>query len=186
MAIVPENELERSVLADPQWQEGAAWGEPRPGHPEGAIAAHIEEVLANIDREAINDADRQRLRFVALVHDTFKYRVQRDRPRTGANHHAVIARRFAERYTHDVELLELIELHDVAYNAWLKGDRGGDWAAAEARAARLLDRLGPSLPLYLRFYRADTGTGDKSPTPLAWFEQLARRSQPHGRSPPRR
>ena len=175
MRIVPENELERRIVADPQWQEGAAWGQPRPGHPEGAVAAHIEQVLANIDREALDVADRRRLRFVALVHDTFKHRVQRERPRTGANHHAVIARRFAERYTDDLELLELIELHDAAYNAWLKGHRGGDWAAAEERARRLLDRLGPSLPLYLRFYRADTRTGDKNPAPLAWFEQLAAR-----------
>lgn len=173
MAIVAESELERRILADPQWQEGASWGAPRPGHPEGSIAAHIEDVLTNIEHEALDAADRERLRFVALVHDTFKYRVQRGRPRTGANHHAVIARRFAERYTDDAELLQLVELHDAAYNAWLKGHRGGDWSAAEARARWLLDRLGPSLALYLRFYRADARTGDKSPAPLAWFEQLA-------------
>lgn len=173
MAIVPETELERRILTDLEWQEGTAWGTPRPGHPEGSVAAHIQEVLANIDREALDADDRERLRVVALVHDTFKYRVRRDRPRTGANHHAVIARRFAERYTDDHELLELVELHDEAYNAWLKGHRGGDWAAAEARARRLLDRLGASLPLYLRFYRADARTGNKSSAPLAWFEQLA-------------
>jgi len=174
MAIVPESELERRIVADPRWQEGAAWGTPRPGHPEGSVAGHIEEVLSNVDDEASDAVDRERLRFVALIHDTFKHRVQRARPRTGDNHHAVVARQFAEHYTNDVELLELIELHDESYNAWLKGRRSGDWPAAEARARRLLDRLGRSAPLYLRFYRADARTGDKSREPLVWFEGLAR------------
>jgi hypothetical protein len=173
MTIVPETELERRIVADPGWQAGARWGTPRRGHPEGCVAAHIEEVLANVDAEALDHRDRARLRFVALVHDAFKHRVRPDRPRTGANHHAVIARRFAEGVTDDRELLELVELHDEAYNAWLLGQRGGDWPAAEARARALLDRLGDSRALYLRFYRADNRTGDKRAAPLAWFEQLA-------------
>lgn len=177
MPVVPETELERRVVSDLEWQEGAAWDEPRRGHPEGSVAAHIEEVLANVDDVALDADDRDRLRFVALVHDTLKHRVDRSRPRVGDNHHAVIARRFAERYTDDVELLELIELHDEAYNAWVKGHRRGKWDAAEARAKRLLDRLGPSRALYLRFYRADNRTGTKDPEPLQWFEQLAARER---------
>jgi hypothetical protein len=31
---------------------------------------------------------------------------------TGENHHAMIARRFAERYVDDPKLLDVIELHD--------------------------------------------------------------------------
>jgi hypothetical protein len=50
---------------------------------------HIEEVLANVDLVALDESDRQRLRFVALVHDTFKHRVDRDQPRVGENHHAM-------------------------------------------------------------------------------------------------
>ena len=130
-------------------------------------------MLSNVDRVAQDPEDRARLRLVALIHDTFKNRVDRQRPRTGANHHAAIARRFAERYLDDQELLEVIELHDEAYNAWRQGARGGDWPAAEARARRLIERLGPSLGFYLRFYRADNASGDKDPAPLEWFERLA-------------
>jgi hypothetical protein len=148
-------------------------GNGAPGHPEGAVAAHVEEVLADVDEEALGALDRQRLRFVALAHDTFKHRVDPDRPRVGENHHAVIARRFAERYTDD---LELLELHDETFNAWVKGARGGKWDAAEARAHRLLDRLGPSRALYLRFYRADNRTGTKRSEPPDWFERLAERA----------
>ncbi len=172
MVVAPETDIERSIVADPEWQEGAAWGDPRPGHPEGAVVLHIEEVLANVDEVALDPGDRERLRFVALIHDTFKHRVDRDQPREGANHHAVIARRFASRYSDDVELLEIIELHDEAFNAWVKGDRGGKWDAAEARARRLLDRLASSADFYVRFYRADNRTGSKDQAPLEWFEAL--------------
>jgi len=98
VALIPKTELERRIVADPEWQEGAAWGDPRPGHPEGAVAAHIEEVLSNVDDVAVDERDRERLRLVALIHDTFKYRVVRGQTRTGGNHHAMIARGFAERY----------------------------------------------------------------------------------------
>ena len=132
-------------------------------------------MLANVDRVAIDAVDRERLRLVALVHDTFKNRVDERRPRTGENHHATIARRFTERYVDDPELLDVIELHDEAYNAWVAGERRGKWEAAEARAERLIERLDSSLGFYLRFYRADNATGSKSRAPLDWFEQLASR-----------
>ena len=134
--------------------------------------AHIEDVLGNIDLLALDRRDRERLRLVALIHDTFKHRVERGKPRTGENHHATIARRFAERFIDDSEVLDVIELHDEAYNSWVKGDRGGDWSAAVSRARNLIDRLGDSLDFYLRFYRADNATGSKNKTPLDWFERV--------------
>jgi hypothetical protein len=172
VTVVPETELERRVIADPEWQEGAAWGDPRPGHPEGAVEAHIEHVLSNVEGVALDPSDRERLRFVALVHDTFKHRVDQTRPRAGENHHALKARRFVERYTADTELLEVIELHDEAFNAWAEGARAGTWDAAETRARRLLERLGPSVDFYLRFYRADNATGSKDDASVRWFEGL--------------
>lgn len=174
-SIVPETELEARILSDPDWIEGIAWGQPRPGHPEGSVAAHVNEVLENVDQVALDRHDRERLRLVALIHDTFKHRVDRDRPRAGENHHAMIARRFAERHLDDEELLDVIELHDEAYNAWVKGDRGGRWDAAKARAERLIERLGEALPFYVRFYHADNATGSKHQAPLDWFDQLVSR-----------
>lgn len=171
--IVPETELETRIVGDPEWREGATWGEPRPSHPEGEVSFHIEEVLRNVDDEAVDATDRERLRLVALTHDTFKHRVDRDQPLTGENHHAMIARRFAERFVDDPALLDVIELHDEAFNSWVKGERGGKWDAAEARAMRLLDRLGDSRDFYIRFYRADNRTGSKDQAPLEWFENLS-------------
>jgi hypothetical protein len=172
--VEPESELEKRIMDDPAWVEGAAWGKPRPGHPEGAVIAHVAEVLANVDDVALDPLDRERLRLIALIHDTFKYRVDRRLPRSGENHHAMLAQRFAERYIDDEEILDVIELHDEAYNAWAKGDRSRNWDVAAARARRLLDRLGSSVGLYERFYRADNATGSKDQAPLRWFEELVR------------
>ena len=168
-----ETDLERRIVADPEWQEGAAWGKPRSGHPEGSIASHVHDVLDNIDLQGNTGARRADLRVIALLHDVMKHRVNRLKPARGENHHAMRARRFAERLLDDEDLLDVIELHDEAYNAWRLGARRGRWERAEARAERLLDRLGDRLDLYLAFYRADNASGAKTVEPLRWFEALA-------------
>lgn len=171
-----ETDLERKICADPEWQVGADWGVPRPGHWEGKVAAHIAEVLENIDEAGPEDSDRMRLRLIALVHDTFKYKVDHDRHNVGTNHHAWIARNWSERYIDDHDILDIIELHDEAYNSWSMGAHKGKWEKAEGRARNLIDRLGSRLPLYLQFYRADNRTSSKSQEPLQWFENLVRRT----------
>jgi hypothetical protein len=169
----PETETERRIVADPQWREGAAWGTPRPGHAEGAVVNHIAEVLDNIDEAGATGDDRTRLRLIALVHDVMKHRQKRWLPPRGENHHARRGRRFAERHVDDPAVLDVVELHDDAYHAWLAGDRRGRWDEAERRGRALLERLGDRTPLYLAFYRADNATDSKTPEPLHWFERLA-------------
>lgn len=173
--VRPETHLERRVCADPAWAAGSLWGAPRPGHPEGTVALHIGDVLANVDRIAPPpDPDRERLRFIAIVHDSFKAQVDRTRPKTGGNQHGRIARRFAERYTDDRAALEVIELHDDAYLAWRGGHCSGDWETAVAQACDLIRRLGPNYGLYMRFYEADNEVAGKDNEHRHWFAALAR------------
>jgi hypothetical protein len=162
--------VEDAIRADPAWQAGIRWGEPRFGHPEGSIADHIEEVLANVDRCAGDDAQRERLRVIALVHDTFKGDV-----RFWTRDHARLARRFAERFTDDAGVLQVTANHDDAYRAWRFGHRTGLWFVARWRVRRLLRRLGPHLELFRAFYRCDNETGDKKPDDRLWFEGLLAR-----------
>jgi hypothetical protein len=103
------------------------------------------------------------------VHDTFKFQVDPQRPKTGDNHHAMRARRFAEPFIADSAVLDVIELHDEAYNAWQKGHRDDNWPRAEQRAAALIQRLGRNLPLYVAFFHCDNATGDKRPESYEWF-----------------
>lgn len=170
-----ETDLEVEICTAPEWQKGAVWGRPRPGHPEGQVRYHLIEVLANVERYATSPEERRDLRLIALIHDALKYRVDPYKPRTGENHHGMLARRFAERYLQDPALLEVIELHDEAYNSWCMGSRKGRWNDAEERAGLLIDRLGAHMALYLRFLRCDNETGSKQPDAVKWFIELVRR-----------
>ncbi len=167
----PENELERRLSEDPELLEGLAWGKPRKAHPEGSIGAHVADLLRRIDAEGIEDEERERLRFITLVHDTFKNKVQEWRPRKGENHHAMRARRFAERYTGDDRVLTTIELHDRPYGIWRKMRRTGyfDRRALEQMMSRL-----PDPDLFLRFVELDGSTEGKRPEPLRWFKEHLR------------
>ena len=173
--IKPENNLENAIIADPEFIEGANWGKSRRGHPEGKVIYHIKEVLENIDEWYFDYYKRSQLRILAILHDTFKHKVNRDEPKTGENHHGMIARRFAEKFEGHLkisnEILTILEHHDDAYNAWSKGNRRGDWVGAEKRATKLLETLQneDALDLFIDFYDCDNATGNKASDDFTWF-----------------
>ena len=173
MRFIPETDLERALSSDPVLQEGLAWGEPRRGHPEGSVGAHVTDLLATIERWGETGQRREELRLLALVHDSLKYRVQNWRPKTGENHHAMRARRFAERYIHDERLLATIEQHDRPYSLWRKMRRRGH--LDEHAFAEMLDSI-PDLDLFLRFVELDASTEGKNHEPIRWLKtELAQR-----------
>jgi hypothetical protein len=163
----PETELERELAEDPILQEGLRWGEPRRGHPEGAVGAHVADLLETIERWGETGKRREELRFLAIVHDALKFKVQNWRPRVGANHHAMRARRFAEAYTDDERLLATIEQHDRPYSLWRKARRRGrqDDHALDA----MIDRI-PDMDLFLRFVELDGSTEGKNHEPIRWLK----------------
>jgi hypothetical protein len=171
--FTPETELERAVGADPVLQEGLAWGKPRRGHPEGSIGAHVSDLLQTIERWGETGKRREELRFLALVHDALKNKVQNWRPKTGENHHAMRARRFAERYVDDERLLATIEQHDRPYSLWRRFRRSG--RLDEHALSDMLDRI-PDLDLFLRFVELDGSTEGKNHEPIRWLKaELGRR-----------
>ena len=177
VAAVPgftaETDLERALIEDPVLQEGLAWGKPRRGHPEGSVGAHVADLLATIDRWGETGKRREELRLLALVHDSLKNRVQNWRPKTGENHHAMRARRFAERYVDDERLLATIEQHDRPYDLWRKMRRRGH--LDEHAFTEMLDRI-PDLDLFLRFVELDGSTEGKNHEPIRWLKaELAQR-----------
>jgi hypothetical protein len=119
----------------------------------------------------------------ALVHDTFKYRAAETSARVGSEgHHGSHAARFLERFVDDDELVRVVRWHDEVFAAWLGLVTRRDSRRAEERARALVERLGPALPLYLRFIRADNATEGKSPESVEWFEAIA---APARQPPPR-
>jgi hypothetical protein len=167
----PESELERRLAADPELLAGLAWGKARPGHPEGTVGAHVADLLQILEEWGEEGERRGQLRFIALVHDSQKNRVQEWRPRSGENHHAMRARRLAERYSSDERLLAAIELHDRPYALWRKRQRKG--ALDVPGFARMLERI-PDLALFVRFVELDGSTKGKNPEPLRWLKQELR------------
>jgi hypothetical protein len=170
--FVPENDLERALLADPELQEGLAWGKPRSGHPEGSVGAHAAELLETIDRWGESGERRAELRFLALVHDSLKYRVHDWLPKIGENHHAMRARRFAERYTTDERLLATIEHHDRPYALWRKLRRTG--RVDERRLDTMLESI-PDRDLFVRFVELDGSSEGKRSEPVEWLKEELRR-----------
>jgi hypothetical protein len=167
----PENDLERAVTDDPGLLEGLAWGQPRYGHPEGAVGHHVADLLAEIERRGEQGERRSLLRFIVLVHDSMKYRVRDWLPKTGENHHAMRARRFAEHYTDDERLLSTIELHDRPYAIWRRMQRKGqlDERAFEDMLAKIADP-----ELFLTFVEIDGSTEGKNPEPIRWLRDQLR------------
>ena len=169
----PETELESRLASDPELCAGLAWGEPRPGHPEGAVGSHVADLLQTIDDDCTTGELRRQLRVIALVHDAFKYRVHDWRPKTGGNHHAARARSFAERYIDDESMLAAIELHDRPYAIWRKMQRTG--TLDEGAFADMMRRVRDP-ELFIRFIELDGSTEGKNPEPIRWFrDELKRR-----------
>src|SRR5204863_6247694 len=159
----------------PELLEGLAWGQPRAGHPEGAVGTHVAHLLDALDRNGVRGEERELLRFMGIVHDAFKYQVRERLPRVGENHHAMRARRFAERFTDDERVLATIELHDRPYALWRKMRRKG--RLDERRFRRMIERI-PDPELFLRFIELDGSTEGKRPEPMAWLrEELVRRGR---------
>jgi hypothetical protein len=171
--FTPETDLERRIAEDPVIVRGLAWGEPRAGHPEGPVGRHVADLLTAIDEWGVREPRRGELRFVALLHDSLKYRVRDWLPHSGPNHHAARARRVAEAYVEDERLLATIELHDRPYGLWRRMRRTGE---LDERGFRAMVARVPDRDLFLRFVELDGSTEGKRPEPIAWFrDELARR-----------
>ena len=169
--FTPETELERAVAEDPELRLGLAWGKPRSGHPEGSVGAHVADLLEEIEKRGETGARRSDLRFLALVHDSLKFRVRNWLPKTGENHHAMRARRAAQRYTDDERLLATIELHDRPYGLWRRWNRTGRDVDSAFHA--MLERI-PDIGLFVSFVDLDGSTAGKNPEPLEWLRDELR------------
>jgi hypothetical protein len=168
-AFVPETHVERALGRDPVMRAGWAWGAPRRGHPEGSVGRHVADLLETIESWGETGRRREELRFLSLVHDSLKYAVSPWLLHIGENHHAMRARRFAERYTSDERLLATIELHDRPFHLW-RGKRLLP-GISRRRGVDLLVRRVPDLDLFVRFVELDGSTEGKNPEPIRWLEE---------------
>lgn len=172
--LLPETPQEAEYITRPEIIDGLMWGLPRYGHPEGKVAYHIREVFNNIDLlKSIGDDTRTMLRTIALIHDTFKYKEDRNIPRDWTKHHGMLARKYLEQQQVRQEICEITEMHDEAFYAWRAEiiEKKADISAA--RLKKIEDRIPGHLQEYFLFFLCDTLTGDKLRTPVQWLFQKA-------------
>ena len=172
-ALQPETDLERFLVLHPDVRAGLGWGEPRYGHPEGRVLNHVPEIFDNLNQLSppLSTDDRARLRLITLLHDSFKYKEDKNEPRDWTQHHGILARQFAEHFITDTIVLDILELHDEAYYCWRCAVLDDEIEQATARFNWLLQRIGYCVQLYYVFFKCDTRTGDKTQAPVKWFER---------------
>lgn len=169
--IKAETELEKRILSDEDLRNGLEWGEPRSGHPEGKVILHVQQILGMIDAQEIKGDKREKLRLLAIIHDSFKERVNRKELSMGGKNHGSLAREFAQKYINDEDLLNMLELHDKPYSIWRTYKREGKFR--EVAFVHMIDRI-KDIQLFLDFVKLDGGVKGKSSEPRDWFEDKLR------------
>ena len=158
----------RAVRGDPRYRRNIQWGEPRHGHPEGPICAHLEDLERNLERlrPRLSEGEVDKLRVLIHVHDTFKGKAAEGAKITDPHSHASLARVFLAEFCDDAELLNMTQFHDVPYALWRQFRHGHHFN--RARFDTLLSTI-RDWNLFLAFLIVDGSTEGKSREPLHWF-----------------
>jgi hypothetical protein len=157
-----------AVIQDPRYQQNLDWGEPRAGHPEGTVRAHIAELERNLAsvQDQLSGTDYWKLKLLIHTHDTFKAEARPGTSITDPRSHASLAREFLAGYCPDADLLAMVQFHDEPYALWRHYQK---------KAANDRDRFDALLAgiqdwnLFVAFLLIDGCTDGKSREPLHWF-----------------
>ncbi len=161
-----------AITSDPRYQKNLDWGDPRPGHPEGTVRAHIAEVDRNVEalRSKLSETDYWRLRVLVHTHDTFKGEAKPNVPITDPQSHASLARAFLASFCDDADLLAMVQFHDEPFALWRQHESRGK--VNPERLTALLNSI-RDWNLFLAFNIVDGCTEGKSREPLHWlFQQV--------------
>ena len=164
-----------TIVSDPRYLGNLDWGESRPGHPEGTVRAHIEEIENNLEalRDRLSELDYWKLKILIHTHDTFKADAEPGVGITDPKSHASLARAFLESHCQDTDLLAMVQYHDEPYALWRQFKVKGKCNAQ--RLAALLANI-RDWNLFLAFNIIDGCTEGKSREPLEWlFAEVADR-----------
>ncbi len=162
------DQIFEQIIADPRYLQNIRWGKPRPGHPEGTIAAHIQDLENNLTQLADRLSPRQvqLLRILIHVHDTFKPEAAPNVPISDPKSHASLAAKFLSEFVQDTDLLTMVQLHDEPFALWRQHVSRG--SCDGERLDRLLNAI-DDWETFSAFLVIDNHTAGKSDAPLRWF-----------------
>ena len=157
-----------AVVNDARYLQNLNWGEARPGHPEGTVRAHIEEIEGNLQalRPKLSEQDYWMLKLLLHTHDSFKAESEPGVAITDPRSHASLAREFLADYCGDADLLAMVQYHDEPFALWRQAQSKG--ACNPQRFAALLSNIS-DWNLFLAFNIVDGCTEGKSREPLVWL-----------------
>lgn len=157
-----------SVLADPRYLANLDWGEPRSGHPEGTIRAHIAEIEPNLEglRSRLTEEEYWKLKLLIHTHDSFKKDAKAGVAITDPRSHASLARQFLAEFCDDSDLLAMVQLHDEPHALYRQFEHKG--AFSSERFSALLAAI-RDWNLFLCFNIIDGCTAGKSRKTLHWL-----------------
>lgn len=165
------------IQADTRYQRNVLYGEPRSGHPEGTIRAHIEDLEANLERlrpRLQRVTDYWKLKLLIHIHDTFKAEAEQDVPIRHPRSHASLARKYASQHLLDEDLVNMIQYHDVNYALWLQYAKSKSYNHKVFH--NLLDTI-KDWDLFLTFLIIDGCIKGKDPVKLGWFIDEVRKNK---------
>jgi hypothetical protein len=157
-----------AIIKDPRYLKNLDWGEPRSGHPEGTVRAHIAEIEQNLEalRPELSEADCWKLKLLIHTHDSFKAESLPGVAITHPRSHASLARAFLAEFISDADLLAMVQYHDEPFALWRQVESKG--TCNPARFAALLHAI-RDWNLFLAFAIIDGCTEGKSREPLQWL-----------------
>ena len=157
-----------ALTADPRYQRNLDWGEPRPGHPEGIVRAHIAELEQNLERlrPKLSETDYWKLKLLIHAHDIFKAEAEPHVPIVHPRSHASLARSFFAAYCDDPGLLAMVQYHDEPFALYRQVKAKGQYS--RERFTALVNAI-QDWNLFLAFLIIDGCTRGKSRRPLHWF-----------------
>jgi hypothetical protein len=157
-----------AIVRDPRYLRNIKWGEPRPGHPEGSIEAHIAELESNLARlePEVSEDESWKLKLLIHTHDLFKGESPDDVAIVDPRSHASHARRFLAEFIDDPDLLNMVQFHDEPYALHKKLEAKGYYNADRFNA--LLKRI-QDWDVFLAFNIVDGCTSGKNRRHLYWL-----------------
>jgi hypothetical protein len=159
-----------AIVRDPRYLANLDWGEPRSGHPEGTVRAHIEELERNLKqlRRRVTEEEHWKLKILIHTHDSFKAEAKQGVAILDPRSHASLARAFLAEFTDDADLLAMVQLHDEPFALFRQAEFKGAYSAE--RFEKLLAAI-RDWNLFLAFNIIDGCTLGKEREPLRWLFQ---------------
>ena len=164
----PFERILAAVTRDERYQANLDWGQPRRGHPEGTVRAHIAELEANLNRyrHRLTDDEYWKLTLLIHTHDTFKPEARSGVPIAHPRSHASLARSFLAEFCQDEDLLAMVQFHDEPYALWNQQQHRVSFDTT--RLERLLKAV-RDWNLFSSFLLIDGCTAGKDRGSLQWF-----------------